>query len=349
MPTSIIATIGPACSSLEVLKYFKKHTVTIGRLNFSHNTSLGHIESAQTLQEAGLEVMVDLGGPKIRFGNLIHEVDLQNGFIVCLEVEDPNVEYPFDTHYKDKKVCNMPCRFEIGRFVKPGRMLLLDDGKVRMEVIEVIGKKVYCEVIVGGKIKTAKSINLPYSEVDLPFLTDRDKLMLKETLHIIRPQYVAASFVKKASDVSVLRNFIQYCIDEKGITDYKPKICVKVETHEVLEDDVLDKVIEGFDIIMIARGDMALETLPAHIMVPMYQEKIVEHCRTFGKPFIVATEALDSMITKPTPSRAEVSDIYRSIALDKADFVMLSGESAIGMYPREAVKLMDDMIKQYSK
>jgi pyruvate kinase len=345
--TKIIATLGPASHDKETLQYFANHSVTIARLNFSHNTSQSHIDIAKIAHEVGLQTMIDLGGPKIRIAELINDTKLEAGWEVCLENKEHEVVYPFDHEHEGKNFMTIPVRFEIYKFVEAGRILLLDDGKIRLEITKVIDQKVFAKVVVGGIIKSGKSINLPYSDVKVDFLTNRDKQMLTETLSIIRPQYVACSFVKSVDDIEIIRSFIGEVLASHNISDYQPKICVKLETYQVLEKDVLKEVVDNCDLMMIARGDMALETLPAHILVPHFQDLIVEVCQAVNKPFVVATEALDSMINKPTPSRAEISDIYRSIVLNKADFIMLSGESAAGQFPREAVSIMHEMIEYY--
>jgi pyruvate kinase len=345
--TKIIATLGPASNDKEILQYFADHSVTVARLNFSHSVSQSHIDRAKMAQAVGLETMIDLGGPKIRLDEISGEVMLETGATVCLENKMEGTVYPYNHEYQDSSFMTIPVRFEIYKFVEAGRVLLLDDGKIRLEVTDVVGEKVFAKVAVGGMIKSGKSINLPYSDVIVDFLTARDKQMLTESLAIIRPQYVACSFVKSASDIDIIRDYITGLLKEQGVTDYYPKICVKLETYQVLEKDVLQAVVDTCDLMMIARGDMALETLPAHILVPQFQDLIAEFCQKANKPFVVATEALDSMISKPTPSRAEISDIYRSIAINKADYIMLSGESAAGQFPREAVTVMHEMIEYY--
>jgi pyruvate kinase len=345
--TKIIATLGPASNDKEILQYFADHSVTIARLNFSHSVSQSHIDRAKMAQAVGLETMIDLGGPKIRLDEISGEVMLDTGATVCLENKVEGTVYPYNHEYEVNSFMTIPVRFEIYKFVEAGRVLLLDDGKIRLEVTDVVGQKVFAKVAVGGMVKSGKSINLPYSDVIVDFLTTRDKQMLTESLAIIRPKYVACSFVKSASDIDIIRNYITGLLKEQNVTDYYPKICVKLETYQVLEKDVLQAVVDTCDLMMIARGDMALETLPAHILVPQFQDLIAEFCQKAKKPFIVATEALDSMITKPTPSRAEISDIYRSIAINKADYIMLSGESAAGQFPREAVTVMHEMIEYY--
>jgi pyruvate kinase len=347
--TKIIATLGPSSQTLETLQYFAKHHVTIARLNFSHNTSRSHIDIAKLAHEAGMQTMIDLGGPKIRIAEIISETTLQEGWTICLENKVHDAVYPFDFTFEEKKYMTIPVRFEIYKYVEAGRILLLDDGKIRLEITKVAGEKVFAKVMVGGIIKSGKSINLPYSDVKVDFLTTRDKQMLNESLVEIRPEYVACSFVKSVDDLDVIRSFVGEILASHNIRDYSPKICVKLETYQVLEPAVLEEVVQNCDLMMIARGDMALETLPAHILVPKYQDLIAKICQANGKSFVVATEALDSMITKPTPSRAEISDIYRSIVIDKADYIMLSGESAAGSYPKEAVSIMHEMIEYYGE
>jgi pyruvate kinase len=179
-------------------------------------------------------------------------------------------------------------------------------------------------------------------KIDIDFLTDNDHRLLKELLPIIKPKYVATSFVKTINDIHRLKKAIQDSLT--NIKNYFPQIIAKIEMAEAIEPTNITDLINECDMIMIARGDLALETTPVHIRVPFLQAELVEHCQNQKKPFIIATQILESMITCPVPTRAEISDLYRAVILDQANYIMLSGESAIGQYPKECVTIMHDLI-----
>lgn len=166
--------------------------------------------------------------------------------------------------------------------------------------------------------------------------------MIEKLLPKIKPKYVAASFVKTVNDIHRLKAAIQQALGNSK--DYFPKLVAKIEMAEAIEPTNITKIIQECDMIMVARGDLALETTPVHIRVPFIQAELVELCQRFKKPFIIATQILESMITCPVPTRAEVSDLYRAVVSDKANYVMLSGEAAVGQYPRECVTIMHDLI-----
>jgi pyruvate kinase len=208
--------------------------------------------------------------------------------------------------------------------------------------------KIYCTAVNNGLVKSGKGINLPISDLKIDFLTERDRYMMAGCLPNIKPEYVACSFVKTAHDVVRMRGLIKEILDENNITDYQPKICVKLEMGMALTDENLAEIMDNCDMVMVARGDLALEAKPLHLAVPFLQDKIVDMAKIKNVPVIVATQMLESMINTPVPTRAEVSDIYRAIRHNQANFIMLSAESASGEYPRESVKLMSDMI-EYSK
>ena len=186
---------------------------------------------------------------------------------------------------------------------------------------------------------------MPLSSIDIDFLVSRDREFLSKVIPAIKPEYVAPSFVKTKADLDKLRDFLKTILAENGIVNYFPKICTKVEMGEAVEDANLNEIVNDSDMIMIARGDLAVETVPNHIKVPFYQENIKRLCKQKGKPFIVATQILETMSDNPVPTRAEMSDLYRAVVLDEADYVMLSGESAAGQFPQKCVQLMHDMIR----
>ncbi len=346
MSTKIVTTIGPSSFEKEVLEYFVNHSVQIARLNFSHGTSEWHNQAGDLCKSLGMELMLDLAGPKILLGGLNQEVEVTAGQEVVVEYIDPEKDYPGQDSFEGKQMLLLPCQFEITKFVKEGKSILVDDGKMIWRVKKVLSDKIICSIEFGGVIKSNKGMNLPETSIDLDFLVKRDRELLKDTVAYLKPCYVAPSFVKTVEDLNLLKKYIQEILDENGIEGYFPKICTKLETFEVMEDSNLEAVIEASDMIMIARGDLALETLPSHVMTPFYQKQIGDICKEKGKPFIVATEMLNNMTSSPVPTRAEVSDIYRAVVVEKANFIMLSGETAAGKFPKEAVGMMDSVIKK---
>jgi pyruvate kinase len=343
--TKIVTTIGPASSDIGSLMYFKEHDVEIARLNFSHNDSNWHIETAKRARQAGLKVLFDLSGPKLMLGSLTHSLEISTGSEIILEKEKVGIEYPCYQKRENKNIIALPLYYSLDKFVKPGDTVLIDDGKVELEVETTEENKILCKVIFGGLIKNHKGINLPNAKVDLDFLVERDRVMLSDTLAKFKPDYIAPSFVQTIHDINKLNEFVQSILDENGVKDYKPMICTKVEMGEAVKEENLEKIVDASEMIMIARGDLALETKPAHLMVPFLQDKIKKICNEKNKPFIVATQMMESMINTSVPTRAEISDLYRAIYLDKADYIMLSGESAAGEYPKRTVDFMHQMIR----
>lgn len=342
--TKIIATIGPASEDIGSLMFFKEHQVEIARLNFSHNNSQWHIETANLARKAGLEIMFDLAGPKVILGDLTHEIEVSTGSKVVLEKQKPDIEYPNYQKKDGQRLVVLPLYYDLKEFVKNDHQILIDDGKVELKTVQTTDTEILCEVVHGGKIKSHKGINLPDSNLELNFLVKRDRVMLSDTLAVVKPEYIAPSFVKTLADLQKLENYLKELLAENQIKDYMPKICTKIEMGEAVEDKNLTEIVDYSDMIMIARGDLALETKPSHLQVPFLQEKIKKLCQTKNKPFIVATQILESMMQISVPTRAEVSDLYRAIYLDKANYIMLSGESAAGDYPKKAVQVMSDMI-----
>lgn len=178
-------------------------------------------------------------------------------------------------------------------------------------------------------------------------MTDNDLRLIERLIPRIKPKYVATSFVKTVKDIQRLKSSIKNVLNMND--GYFPEIVVKIEMAEALEKQNINKLIKECDMIMIARGDLALETRPVHIRVPFIQKDLINRCRRAQKPFIIATQILESMITCPVPTRAEISDLYRAVVLDKANYVMLSGEAAVGQYPKECVTFMHDLIVYYQQ
>jgi pyruvate kinase len=338
--TKIIATLGPVSENLNILQYFKANNVQIARINCSHDTPENQTKKGLTAKQAGLEVLMDMPGPKIRMGAL-EPINIKIGDKVILELEKVGVEYPHSRIVDGIDYEVLPTRVDLANFVKPGDDILIDDGKTHVVVDKSQYGSMYCTAVSNGLIKSGKGINLPISDVQIDFLTERDVYMMDGCLAQLRAEYLA-------SEVERMRNLVREILVKNNITDYFPKICVKLEMGMALETETLTEIMDNCDMVMVARGDLALEAKPLHIAVPFLQDKIVAMAKEKGIPVIVATQMLESMLDVPVPTRAEVSDIYRAVNYNKADFIMLSAESASGNYPREAVKFMSDLI-EYSK
>ncbi|CAF1678257.1 unnamed protein product [Adineta ricciae] len=336
MSTKIITTLGPASGNAEVLQYFKEHSVEIARLNGSHGNIEEHIRVANLATSAGLDLMLDLPGPKIRLGE-VHDklLAVKTGEKVFIEKETEN-------NNVDNDMKTLPCQFPIEKFTKVSDIVYVDDGKLQFRVLKVEHNRIQAEALNSGPVKSHKGVNLPYGKIDIDFLTENDHRLIEKLLPIIKPKYVATSFVKTVNDIYRLKQAIHESLGQEK--NYYPKIIAKIEMLEAIEPTNLTNLIHECDMIMIARGDLALETTPVHVRVPFIQADIVQRCQQQQKPFIVATQILESMITCPVPTRAEISDLYRAVVLDQANYVMLSGEAAVGQYPKECVTIMHDLI-----
>jgi pyruvate kinase len=344
--TKIITTIGPASQDIGTLMFFAEHGVEIARLNFSHNIPQWHIETGKKARQAGLKLMVDLAGPKVLVGDLDYELEVEQGTLIIFEKQNHNKKYPLWEKDNNQEILVLPCYFNITEFVKVGDDILIDDGKVNLVIEKIENQRILSKVKFGGKIKSHKGINLPDTDLKIDFLVERDRDFLMAVLPKLKPEIIAPSFVKTSKDLNLLNSFIQKIKEENNMLDYNPEICTKVEMGEVVEDKNLNEIIEKSQMIMIARGDLALEAKPLHIGVPFLQEKIKKLCQQKNTPFVIATQILESMFSSPVPTRAEVSDLYRAVVIDKADYIMLSAESAAGKYARKCVELMHEMISK---
>jgi pyruvate kinase len=283
----------------------------------------------QAVEQSGVVVSVlqDLQGPKIRIGELsVPSIDLHQGEKLVITTE-PLVGGPgrVSTTYE-----------ALSSDVRPGADILLDDGKLRLKVLEVKGKDVTCEVIVGGCLSAHKGIYLPGVAVSAPSLTEKDMHDLEFGLeHEV--DFVALSFVRTADDVRNLRA----AIAERRPPGLRPRIIAKIEKPQAIAN--IDEIIGATDGVMVARGDLGVE-LPAED-VPLLQKMIVGRCNGAGKPVIIATQMLESMINSSTPTRAEVSDVANAV-LDGGDAVMLSGETSVGKYPVETVRIMARIVRK---
>lgn len=327
--TKIVCTIGPSSDSPATLSAMIRSGMNVARLNFSHGTHAGHAKLVRTVRAAAkkagetVAILGDLQGPKIRIGVLPDAgVVLKNGETVTLPVT-------YAALYKD---------------AKKGDRVMIDDGI--LEVAYVSGKPGFmtAKVVNGGTVTSHKGMNFPDTTLRVSSLTAKDK---NDIIFGVQQgvDWMALSFVTSAKDVKVLRRLIAAA--EKALSLKPsasrplPRIIVKIEKHEAI--DSFDGILAATDAVMVARGDLGVET-PAED-VPLRQKEIVEKCRLAGKPVVVATQMLDSMIRNPRPTRAEVSDVANAV-IDHADAVMLSGESASGKYPRQAVAMMAKIIAE---
>lgn len=329
--TKIVCTIGPASQSLEKLKMLIRAGMDVARLNFSHGTRADHSKTlenlriATTMMEEPITILQDLSGPKIRVRELATpSIELKPKTLLRITTENVlGTSDRISTTY-----ANLPAD------VNRGDRILLDDGKLRLEVESVEGQDVVCRVIVGGLLLPRKGMNLPGVKISVPSLTEKDKEDLLFGLDQ-DVDYVALSFVRSAADVVALREFIV----EHGRKGKRVPIISKIEKPEAIAN--FDAILSESDAIMVARGDLGVE-MPTE-EVPMLQKMIVRKCNEAGKPVIIATQMLESMIESPTPTRAEASDVANAV-YDGADAVMLSAETSIGRYPIEAASVMDRIL-----
>ena len=331
--TKIIATVGPASTSEEVLEGMISEGVNVIRLNFSHGDHETHATTVERVRAVDgklgthTALLADMQGPKLRVGMMADGAELKAGQAFTLRVGkgegDATQAWTNYTHF--------------ARDVKPGEPVLLDDGKLRLRVEETDGAEtVRCTVVHGGVLNSRKGLNLPATDVSLPSLTEKDREDLDFAL-TLGVDWIGLSFVRTAADVVDLKERI-------AAADSHARVVAKVEKPEAVDD--LEAIIEATDAVMIARGDLGVE-VPMQ-QVPMIQKRIIEMCQCCGKPVIVATQMMESMIDNVAPTRAEVTDVANAV-LDGADAVMLSGETSVGAHPVEVIKAMRDIVMEIEK
>ena len=322
--TKIIATIGPASSSPAVIAKLIHAGMDAARLNFSHGERKDHITRIRLIRQASISagkpiaIIQDLQGPKLRVGNMQNDgVALKRGAIMTLTAKKVvgtssliSITYP-----------------RLAKDLRPGDTVLFDDGRLELRVLRRSGSGLQCKVIRGGTLKSHKGVNLPGANLTLPSLSPKDR---QDILFGIGRgvDYIALSFVRSASDIEATRSFIR-----KAGVDIP--IIAKIEKPEAIRN--LDEIIQAADGIMVARGDLGVEMSPEQ--VPLLQKLIIRACNDAEKPVITATQMLESMIENPQPTRAEASDVANAI-LDGTDCVMLSGETAVGKHPVQALAVM---------
>ncbi|MBX7126712.1 MAG: pyruvate kinase [Cyclobacteriaceae bacterium] len=321
--TKIVATVGPASNNKETLRALMLEGVDVFRLNFSHGSHEDHLKVVKLVRELNKELetnvalLQDLQGPKIR----VNEV--QDGTILT-----PSEDLVITTRQVVGNKDLVSTSYEnLPNDVKPGDMILVDDGKIELKVKEKRGIEVVTTVVYGGLLKSRKGINLPYTKVTAPSLTDKD---LNDLHFGIKNEvdWIALSFVRNVKDIEILRGIIN---EHKS----HAKIVAKIEKPEALEN--IDQIVAATDAVMVARGDLGVEIWLEE--VPMVQKMLVEKCNKLAKPVIVATQMMESMIENPRPTRAETNDVANAV-MDGADALMLSAETAAGKYPIEVIKSM---------
>ena len=329
--TKIVATLGPACSTKEVIKDMIEAGVNVFRVNFSHadyedvKNKIAIIRGLNDEFGYTTAILGDLQGPKLRVGVMEEGAFVNEGDLITFTTAE-------DILGTSKKVFMKYQNFP--NDVNPGERILLDDGKLIFEIVETDKKsEVLAKVIQGGELKSKKGVNLPNTKISLPALTEKDiadaKFAIEQQL-----DWIALSFVKTPRDLQDLQELIA------EHSEFKIPIIAKIEMPEALEN--IDKIVAFCDALMVARGDLGVE-LPAH-EVPLVQKELIRRAKTARIPVIVATQMMETMITSLTPTRAEVNDVANSV-MDGADAVMLSGETATGNYPVQVIQKMTQILE----
>lgn len=327
--TKIVATIGPASIDKDTLRQMMLDGVNVCRLNFSHGTHEDHLLAIKTIRElndeTGLNVAIlaDLQGPKIRTGVMENNgVELEDGKIANIVTEDaPGTAERFSINYQ-----------QLPKDVNIGEKILLDDGKLALEVISSNGEnEIKTKVLHGGTLSSKKGVNLPNTAISMPCLTEKDLVDLDFALEK-NVDWIGLSFVRSARDIIELKHII-------SSKKKKARVIAKIEKPEALED--INEIIRESDALMVARGDLGVE-IP-YQNVPLIQKMLIRKCRSHGKPVIVATQMMESMISNISPTRAEVNDVANAV-LDGADAVMLSGETSIGKFPVQVIQTMANIV-----
>lgn len=327
-----VATMGPACNEQKIVENLVMQGATVFRLNFSHGDFDEHqnrVNLVNTLRKElnrPISLMLDTKGPEIRthnFENNEVEIIKNSEIKVFLNEEKLGNSEEFSINYSN-----------LGNEIKKQQKILVDDGKLQLVVKEINKDYLLCYAENTHKIKNRRAINVPGVHLNIDFLSEKDKADIIFGIQTLKVDYVAASFVNSLDDLKMMRNFL----DDNGGNDIQ--IISKIETKTSLEN--IDDIIQNSDGVMVARGDLGVET--PFEEVPLWEKRIIRKCNLYGKPVIVATQMLDSMTANPTPTRAEVSDVYWAVDLG-TDATMLSAESANGNYPVEAVTTMTKIIR----
>ncbi len=325
--TKIVVTLGPSLDDPNMLERVILFGAVVFRANFSHGDISMHEERINKVREIAAKhkkpvaILVDLQGPKIRIGRF------KNKKIILQEGQQFVLDTALDENAGDEKTVSLAYE-NLPRDVKPGDTLLLDDGRIVFKVLRTDKTRIECQVTVGGELSNNKGINRLGGGLSAPALTDKDRIDIKEAVRL-KADYIAISFPRQADDIKEARVLVKA---EGG----NPGIIAKIERAEAIEN--LDSIIQVSDAVMIARGDLGVEIGDAEL--PAMQKKIIKLAGIYNKPVITATQMLETMTHNTIPTRAEVSDVANAV-LDGTDAVMLSGETAVGLYPDKAVAAMD--------
>jgi len=338
--TKIVCTIGPASREPDMLEKLMTAGMDVARLNFSHSDHEFHRENIRRIRAAAenvgkpVAIMADLQGPKLRMGKM-HDGGVTVSQSEHITLTTRPVEGQRTPDAESDAILPVQYR-EMPHDVASGDRVLIDDGLIELAVESVQDTEIQCEVIVGGVIEDNKGVNLPGTGLSIPAITDKDWDDLAFAVEQ-DVDWIALSFVRQADDVIRLKRRIAELCDEEAMV----RVIAKIEKPQAL--DRLDEIIEAADGIMVARGDLGIE-IPAE-KVPMVQKRLIRLSNAAAKPVITATQMLDSMIRNPRPTRAEASDVANAI-LDGTDAIMLSGETAVGKYPLEAVRTMENIARE---
>lgn len=322
--TKIVATIGPASRDEANIRQMIRSGMNVARINFSHGDHATHGENIDRIRQIAKEegqiiaILCDIQGPKIRIGKVANEP-------LVLKKGD-QVTFTLDNVPGENGIISLP-HPEFIQDIKAGMQLLLDDGNMEMMVTHTIARGLVCEAVIPGVLSSRKGVMAPKARLTLSAITDKDRADVEFALSK-KTEYLAMSFVRSQDDIREMRWLIKHLGGEVAVIS-------KIEKHEALEN--IESIIEVSDGIMVARGDLGIET-PAE-EVPFHQKRIIKLCNEAGKPVITATQMLNSMVESPRPTRAEASDVYNAI-LDGTDAVMLSNETAAGRYPIIAIETM---------
>ncbi|MFH2048754.1 MAG: pyruvate kinase [bacterium] len=325
--TGIICTIGPSSDKNSTLEEMIKAGMNVARLNFSHGTHKEHQMRIDTLKKLNnksdhkIKILQDLEGFRIRIGSFDGDIELSKGQIIFLSNQNQNND--FDT---------IPLDYQGSlKVIKTGDFIYIDDGNIALKATKVAEEYIQCEVVIPGSLKEHKGVNIPDAKFSFKGLSDKDRLDLQFGIKN-SVDFIAQSFVRNRQDIDVIKDFI-------ADNNFNCRLIAKIENKDGIEN--LDEIIKAADGVMVARGDLGV-SLPIY-KVPILQKMIINKCNQRGKIVVTATQMLESMTENLRPTRAEVSDVANAI-LDGSDFVMLSGETAIGKHPVETISMMKNII-----
>lgn len=323
--TKIVATLGPATSSAEMIARMIEGGMNVARLNMSHaphdwvRQVVRDIRAAAAARQVSVGIMVDTQGPSIRTGDLPAALDLKPGqkFTLTVRGEKSEEVQSVDVNYPN-----------FVNDISVGDVVLLDNGALRMKVLKKLANKIECQVLTEGTLRSRRHINLPGVKVSLPALTAKDLSDVELALEL-GVDFIALSFAREAKDIQQLRAVIERA-------HHKPLLIAKIEDQQAVSN--LDEIIREADAIMVARGDLGIEV--PYEELPIIQRKVVKECQRVGRPVIVATHMLESMIQNPMPTRAEITDVANAV-FEQADAIMLSGETTVGKYPLQCLEVFN--------